>query len=128
MEIRKNLIHESSEGLTCVSPSRTCQEFKEECDVNNILRNYVSTGILTHVSEEPPQFGDFSDMPSDYGEALALIRKSEEEFMKLPSEVRERFDNKPAGLIKFIQDESNYDEAVKLGLINKPDKADQKEE
>ena len=120
MEIRKNLIHEPSEGFTCNTPSRTCQEFKDECDVNNILRNYVSTGVLTHVSDKEPVFGDFSEVPSDYGEALALIQRSREQFEALPSEVRERFDNQPVNLIKFLQDEKNKDEAIKLGLVKKP--------
>jgi len=127
VEIRCNLVHEQSDGLTCFTPSKTQQQFKEECDVNNILRNYVDTGVLTHVSDTPPEFGDFSSVPADYGEALALIQRSEEEFMTLPSEVRERFDNRPANLIKFLQDENNRDEAVKLGLVNKPVEADQKE-
>ena len=128
MEIRKNLVHEQSDGLDCRTPSRTQQQFKEECDVNNILRNYVNTGVLTHTSDVLPQFGDFSNVPSDYGEALALIQKSEEEFMTLPSEVREKFDNRPGNLIKFLQDENNIDEAVKLGLVNQPAKAEPKEE
>lgn len=128
MIIRKNLVHESSEGLTCFTPSRTQQQFKEECDVNNILRNYVNTGVLNHVSNVAPEFGDFSEVPSDYGEALALIEKSNEEFMKFPSEVRERFDNKPINMIRFLQDENNREEAVKLGLVNKPDKAEPKED
>lgn len=128
MEIRKNLVHEVSDGLTCFTPSRTQQQFKEECDVNNILRNYVNTGVLNHVSSVAPEFGDFSNVPADYGEALALIEKSNEEFMKFPSEVRERFDNKPVNLIKFLQDENNREEAEKLGLINKRVNADQKEE
>lgn len=119
MEIRKNLIHEPKVGIICETPSRTQQQFKEECDVNNILRNYVNTGILTHTSVVAPQFGDFADMPSDYGEALALIHESEERFKALPSEVRERFDNKPVNLIQFLQNENNREEAEKLGLVNR---------
>ena len=120
VEIRRNLIHARSEGFTCMTPSRTDQSMKDECDVNSFLRKYCSTGVLTHTNDKVPQFGDFSQMPSDYGEALALIKRSEDEFMQLPSEVRDKFDNKPGNLIKFLQDESNRDEAVKLGLVNKP--------
>ena len=127
MEIRKNLIHEPSDGLDCLTPSRTQQQFKDECDVNNILRNYVNTGILTHTAAVAPEFGDFSEMPADYGEALALIHKSEEQFAMLPSEVRERFDNRPANLISFLQDVNNREEAEKLGLVNKRPVEDSKD-
>lgn len=128
VKIRKNLIHVPSAGLDCLTPSRTQQQFKEECDVNNILRHYVNTGVLNHVSQVPPEFGDYSQMPDDYGEAIALIKKSEEDFALLPSEVRVRFDNKPVNLINFLQDEKNRDEAVKLGLVKKPVEAEPKEE
>lgn len=120
MEIRKNLVHEQSKGFDCKTPSKTMQEFKEECDVNNILRNYVSTGVLTHVSDQRPQFGDFSRVPADYGEALQLIEESRAAFMQLPSEVREKFDSRPENLISYLQDEKNKDEAIKLGLIKQP--------
>lgn len=119
MEIRKNFNHEPTDGLVCMSPSRTQQQFKNECDVNNILRNYVNTGVLTHVNNAEPMFGDFSQVPSDFGEALALIDRATEEFNALPSEVRAKFDNKPLNLVQFLQDESNREEAEKLGLVNK---------
>lgn len=128
MLIRTNLVHEPSEGFTCITPSRTDQSQKDECDVNVIIANYVNTGVLRHTNPNPPQFGDFTELPSDYGEALSLIQRSQEEFMLLPSEVREKFDNKPGNLIKFLQDTKNRDEAVKLGLVNPPAQAEAKSE
>ena len=73
-------------------------------------------------------FGDFSQVPSDYGEALELMHKSREMFMELPSNIRDRFDNRPELLVKFLQDESNRKEAEELGLVNKPVMAEAKEE
>lgn len=119
MLIRTNLIHKPTDGFVCNTPSRTQQQFKDECDVNNILRNYVNTGILTHTAATPPQFGDYSEMPTDYGEALALIERSREEFAGLPSEVRKRFDNNPLRLVQFLQDSNNREEAEKLGLVHR---------
>lgn len=117
VEIRKNLIHEPSEGLTCVTPSKTQQQFKDECDVNNIIDNYTNTGIITHFNNDTPVFGDYSQIPSDYGEAVAMMERSREEFEKLPAKVRARFDNNPLNLVKFVMDENNREEAVKLGLV-----------
>lgn len=117
MLIRKrfDVIGESI-GFSCNSPSRTQQQFKDECDVNNILRNYVSTGVLTHTSDKEIFFADVSAAPSDYYEARKLLNDSKVAFDQLPSYVRERFDNNPYNVVKFLSDEKNYDEAVKLGL------------
>jgi phage internal scaffolding protein len=64
-------------------------------------------------------YPDFSDAV-DYHTALNQIIASEREFDLLPSNIRKRFDNDPANLVYFMQDKKNYDEAVKLGLINAP--------
>jgi hypothetical protein len=46
-------------------------------------------------------------------------------FEDLPAEVRFRFDNKPAELLKFMSDPANADEAIDLGLFepSKPPKS-----
>jgi hypothetical protein len=38
-------------------------------------------------------------------------------FEDLPAEVRFKFDNKPAELLKFMSDPANADEAIDLGLF-----------
>jgi phage internal scaffolding protein len=40
--------------------------------------------------------------------------------MALPAQIRSRFDNDPAKLIDFLENEQNHDEAIKLGLVNPP--------
>lgn len=127
MLIRKNFVHEPSEGFTCLTPSRTQAQFKDECDVNNILRNYVSTGVLTHTNEREALYGDFSEVPQDYGEALAVVEEAKAKFDALPSEVRHRFDSDPLKMVQFLQDEKNREEAIKLGLVNKPAVEDSKD-
>jgi len=41
--------------------------------------------------------------------------------MRLPADLRARFDNDPAQLIQFLENSDNKDEAIKLGLVNKPE-------
>ena len=53
----------------------------------------------------------------DYQDAYNMVVKAEEAFMTLPAAVRARFANDPAGIFAFLQDPSNRDEAVQLGLI-----------
>lgn len=120
MEIRKNLVHEPSEGLTCLDPSRTQGQFKDDCDINIIIDRYVKSGVPIPPAPEA-QYMDLSSMPADFGEMCNIINKAEEAFAALPAKVRDRFDNNPTEMVKFLQDEKNKDEAIKLGLVNAPE-------
>lgn len=97
--------------------SLTQQQFRDQCDVNYVLRSYEKTGILSHVNQRAPIFGDFSDV-SDYQTALNHVMEAQESFMQLDPHLRARFLNDPGKLISFLEDPSNRDEAIKLGLIN----------
>lgn len=103
-------------------PSLTQQHFKDECDINYIMRRYRETGFLVDPLKSAtakPQFGDFSTA-FDFHEAQNVIAKANEAFAALPSEVRKRFANDPGEFLAFMEDERNIDEAVKLGLVEKP--------
>lgn len=103
-------------------PSLTQQHFKSECDINNIMARYRETGFLTDPlkpATTKPQFGDYSTQ-FDYMAAQNTIAQARESFEALPSRIRKRFANDPAEMLAFLQDESNVEEAVKLGLIEKP--------
>jgi phage internal scaffolding protein len=102
-------------GLDCVEPSVTQQSFKEECDINTILRRFNVTGQLP-VSPIDPQYGDFSGV-TDYQSALNAVMAAQAGFDDLPAVVRQRFANDPAAFVDFCLDESNREEMIKLGLI-----------
>jgi len=53
-----------------------------ETDVNNIMRKYEKTGILTHVARYAGEYGDFSGVP-DYKEGLERIMAANEMFDSL---------------------------------------------
>lgn len=99
--------------------SLTQQQFKEECDVNNILAKYRKTGMVSHLAKHQGDFGDFSGI-EDYQSALDKTMRAQESFMALPSELRSKFQNDPAQLIAFINDPANDAESVKFGLIKPP--------
>lgn len=96
-------------------PSKTQQQFAEQCDINNIMKKYKQTGEITHLNKKTGIYGDFSNMPS-YQEALHTVIKAEQEFMTLPADVRKKFDNNPQQFVDFINDPKNDEEAIKLGL------------
>jgi len=103
-------------GLHCEDATLAQQHFKDETDINNILRQFNITGLLPE-SPLSPRYGDFTGI-SDYHTALNQVIAAEDEFMALPAQIRSRFDNDPAKLIEFLENSDNKDEAIKLGLVN----------
>lgn len=101
-------------GLVCSDPTLAQQQFKEESDINNILKQFNITGQLPQ-GVSMPQYGDFSEV-TDYHTALNLVIKADDAFMALPAHVRARFNNDAGELVAFVSDPSNNEEAQKLGL------------
>ena len=95
--------------------SMTQQQFKAECDVNNILAKYKRTGMLSHIQKHQGNFGDFSSV-EDYQTSLGKLMQAQQSFESLPSELRAKFENDPAQLISFFSSDKNDAEAIKLGL------------
>lgn len=93
----------------------TKQSFKDECDINNILKKYETTGSLPSLILENPQYGDYSDVPT-YQDALDTVMKAEEQFSALSSKLRDRFDNDPAKFLEFADNPENKEELFELGL------------
>lgn len=109
---------DSVEGITFTEPTLTQQHFKDECDVNNILRKYEATGLVTHVANGTPSYGDFSSV-LEFQQAQNILIEAQDAFDALPASLRKRFDNDPAVMLEFIENPDNREEAEKLGLLNK---------
>lgn len=106
-------------GLRCPEEENmTQQQFKDDADINVIMRKFGLTGHLP-ANLNMPQFGDF-DTIDDYQSAMNLVRAADEAFMQLPAETRARFNNDPQRLIDFLDDANNREEALKLGLLQPP--------
>lgn len=99
-------------------PSLTQQSFKEESDINEIVRRFGLTGQLPD-NYQAPLTGDFTDVV-DYKTALDAVIAADEKFLELPAHIREKFQNDPQQLLTFLDDDSNRDEAIKLGILPKP--------
>lgn len=125
--IRVNLRHVPSVGIVFEEASMTQQHFKDECDIDKILKKYNETGFLVNPleSRRPAKWGDFSSV-NDYQTAMNKLVEVQEAFDALPSRVRDRFKNDPMQMLAFLEDENNLDEAVKLGLVEAPAKVDAK--
>lgn len=100
------------------SESVVQQQFAEECDINTIVKRFGITGELPN-GINMPLSGDFTNV-TDFQTAMNTVRQAQESFMELPAEVRRRFNNDPARVLAFLDDEANRDEAIKLGIVAKP--------
>lgn len=102
-------------------PSLTKQAFRDECDINHIMKRFkkiMNEDFLEKYNGYVGgQFGDFSEV-ADYRTALDQLKRANSVFEALPSIVRKRFDNDPALFLDFCQDPKNLDELRELGLAN----------
>lgn len=95
-------------------PSMTQQSFTDECDINQILKKFIQTGILDTIG--PGVYADISDT-MDYQSALHMIKRADQMFAELPSEIRKRFNNNPAEYMDFVHDPANLQEGIQLGIF-----------
>ena len=98
-------------------PSLTQQQFHDASDINQIMKKYHATGMITHLNQKKGAYLDLSSA-KDYQQSLDLVIEAQRSFMTLPSETRARFQNDPQQLISFLSDDKNREEAIKLKLIN----------
>ncbi|WNK12908.1 MAG: internal scaffolding protein [Microvirus sp.] len=96
--------------------SLTQQQFKDECDVNSIMRRYMQTGVITHTDSRSGVYADITELPASYQEALDVVRYANEAFMQLDAQVRNKFNNDPQAMIDFLNDPTKIDESISLGL------------
>jgi len=98
--------------------SMTQQQYKDECNPNVVIQRYNRTGELGRIRQSQPIYVDCTSF--DFEEARERVARIEETFMELPALLRRRFDHEPRKLLEFLQDEKNREEAIELGMIEKP--------
>jgi len=105
-------------ALVCPEPTRAQQQFRDECDINTLVRRFGVTGKIP-VSPLPPKYGDFTGV-NDFHTAVNSIAAANEAFDALPAAVRSRFHNDPGEFVEFVTTASNRAELEKMGLLVPP--------
>lgn len=104
------------------NPSRTKQCFKDECDINNILKKYKNVMGVEYLSQfntfAGGQFGDFSGI-QDYRSALDKVNQAKSFFDSLPATVRRQFSNDAAQFLDFAADPNNRSALEAMGIVPK---------
>lgn len=96
----------------------TVQSDRQDADINVVVGRFVKTGQVPVLRGGQPFYGDVSIF-GDLQSSMLKIQEADELFMAYPAEIRERFDNDKVKLVEFLADEANYEEALKLGLVQK---------
>lgn len=99
-------------------PSKTDPSFKDEVDVNNIVKKYEQTRQLQHLNRYQGSYQDLTQIP-DLLTSMTQVTQAQSGFNHLPSQLRSRFGNSPVEFLKFLSDDANREEAQSLGLIPK---------
>ena len=91
------------------------QSFKDSCDIHLILQRYAQ-GDMTVLSKRQGMYGDFTEMPHTYAEALNAISHAENYFMTLPVETRAEFGH---DFRRFLASMDQPGFAETIGLVPK---------
>lgn len=110
-------------GLYCPEKTLAQQQFKDEVDINTIVKRFGLTGTMPD-DVAPPEELDFADV-FDFRTAMDSVVAARESFMRMPAELRARFANNPAVFHDYctLQDAEgklvNLQEMRRLGLAVK---------
>ncbi len=96
-------------------PSLAKQSFREECDINTIMKKYEKTGLIEHLNRHQGDYGNFIGYEA-YHESLNKLLAAQEAFASIPSSIRRKFGNDPAEFLEFAQNPENLDQMIEMGL------------
>lgn len=112
--IRSRFSKRKAVVLDASKDGRTKQSMRDECDINNIMSRYISSGTVTHIARNPGVYGHAPAM--DFRECVEFVRNTEAMFMGLPAAVRREFENDPYKFLIFAEDPKNIPRLKELGL------------
>lgn len=110
---RRRVIYDHSNNK-----SLTKQQFKEECDINNIMARFTEAGAATHFMKHAPEYGDVTEV--DFIEAQRTIANTTSMFEELPAKMRADFHNNPAEFLQFVNT-ATPEQLAERGLTNPGD-------
>lgn len=102
--------------------SLTQVQFQEESEINTILRSHDRNQHIQSIHRGNALYSDFSNV-TDFTEALEMIKDANKEFMNIPSDIREKFQNDAGKFYQYASNPDNHEGLVELGLAKKESEA-----
>jgi hypothetical protein len=102
--------------------SRTSQSERKHADINFIVAKAKKTGVLASggvLNGRQPSYGDFSS-GDDFEQMQLKVARFKSDFELLPSELRNKFENRAELLLDFVLNPENKEKAIEMGLLPKP--------
>lgn len=116
MNVRSPYAPRERHITTCTGDGHTKQSFKDECDINFIMKKYIKTGVVEHLNQNKANYGFATAL--DFKASLDLIQEAQDLFSGLPAELRDKFDNDPGEFLAFVENPDNRSEMALMGLLN----------
>ncbi len=104
-------------------PSETVQSDADQADIKKILKKYRQIGIVENLNITEATFQDVSEI-GDFADVMRVANEAEQQFMKLPSKVREIFDHDVANWLDTAHDEEKRASFIAEGEIEPEPKSD----
>lgn len=92
--------------------SMTEQHHARACDVNTIMAKYLKSGVIDHIKQYEPQFGDVSNL--DFKTSMDQVAAVKSEFHNLPAFVRDHYKQDPGAYLDAVSTEEGIEELRKL--------------
>ena len=110
---KEELDKDGNSVLMPVDPIVADQSFKDQTDINKILKRHSIKDAASHIALFPPEaYHEFQNI--DLLEAHAQIGRANAIFGALPSEVRSEFNNDAFAFAAFASDPANNDRLTEL--------------
>ena len=103
---------ESVKSPKGIKPAK--QEFKDDADLNSIMRKFQKSGSIDHAQIYQGTYGVAS--PHQLHEAMNLVTHADTMFNELPSSIRNKFKNNAVDFLEYVQNPANAEEAKSLGI------------
>lgn len=102
-------------GLTFSRPSKVKPQFKDECDLNLIVKRFLKDGTLPNCGSGRPEIANSLSLPDNFQDLMDANVKVRQSFDLLPQEVRNQFNNDPESWLAALdeQERKRLEEEVK---------------
>lgn len=107
-------------GLEFSQPSMTQQQFKDECEIESLLKAHnlgQVMGIFNN-HDQQPLYADVTDIP-DFHSAQNHVARATEYFEGLPSDVRSRFNNSLPEFLTALNNPGAREALTEMGVLKK---------